>query len=176
MSTPMKTILFAILLCFSLVACEQRDFPANSNQQQAAQQEQLSQQSNAIVGMPGINNFTEKRMMKTILEKRDDAKLATHTYVLDMQGHYHKVCDSLGYGLPYATQFTNPQRVEYYSSGPQHTGNYTLPQADPNGLFSPAAADGTWVMCVNAEKSQTEVQYIEDRIGVFTIEPLNIAK
>ena len=25
-----------------------------------------------------------------------------------MNGGYHKVCDSLGYGLPYATQYTNP--------------------------------------------------------------------
>jgi hypothetical protein len=52
-----------------------------------------------------------------------------------------KVCDSLGYGLSGATQFTNPQKiVERSQSG------YAVLPGDPNGLFSPAT-EGTWVMC-----------------------------
>jgi hypothetical protein len=87
----------------------------------------------------------------------------TYTYIVDMNGKFHKVCDSIGYGLPYATQFTNPQmRV-----GGQN-GNVTLPQADPNGLYSPASADGTWVMCLNPNTKRAEPQYIEPRIVTMT--------
>ena len=164
----------SLFLGLALYGCQRID-STNSNDVQAQQQEQLSQQSNAVVGMPAIHNFAEKNWMKMILEKRDDPKMATHTYVLDMQGHYHKICDSLGYGLPYATQFTNPQRIEYYSTA-SHYSATTLPQADPNGLFSPAQADGTWVMCLTGDKKDVEVQYVEDRVAVFTIEPANVAK
>lgn len=171
-----KTLLIIVSFCLSLTlfGCRQID-SSNSNNVQTQQQEQLSQQSNAVVGMPAIHNFAEKNWMKMILEKRDDPKMATHTYVLDMQGHYHKICDSLGYGLPYTTQFTNPQRFEYYYSG----GHYlvgTLPQADPNGLYPPAQADGTWIMCLSDDKKDVDVQYIEDHVAVLTIEPLNLAK
>jgi hypothetical protein len=87
----------------------------------------------------------------------------TYTYIVDMNGKFHKVCDSLGYGLPYATQYTNPQRV--YSDA---HGYGTLPQADPNGLYSPASADGTWVMCLNPKTKKAEPQYIEPRIVTMT--------
>jgi hypothetical protein len=99
-------------------------------------------------------------MFKDILELRDQ-NVATTTYIVDMNGNRHKICDSVGYGLPYATQYTNPQRV--YSD----THGYgTLPQADPNGLYSPASADGTWVMCVNHKTGKPQPMYIEPRVIV----------
>jgi len=96
-----------------------------------------------------------------ILELRDSEKLPTFTYITDMQGGLHKICDSVGYGIPYATQYTNPQRKE---AG--QYGNLALPQADPNGLFSPASADGTWVLCVNKQTKGLSPVYIEPHIIV----------
>ena len=113
-----------------------------------------------------IINFAEKRMFKDILEKRDQMQ-PTYTYIVDMNGHTHKICDSLGYGLPYATQYTNPQRTVDYTHGIA-----TIPQADPNGLYSPASADGTWVMCLNPKTKHAEPQYIEPRI-ITTTYPLD---
>jgi hypothetical protein len=155
----MKKLLLLIPFVFALTACDEHP---NSTQIERKKQEEMSLQAVQQVGMPAIVNFAEKRMFKDILEKRDQMT-PTYTYIVDMNGRFHKVCDSLGYGLPYATQYTNPQRV--YSD----THGYgTLPQADPNGLYSPASADGTWVMCLNPKTKKAEPQYIEPRIVTMT--------
>jgi hypothetical protein len=113
-------------------------------------------------------NFAEKRMMKDIIELRDQMK-PTYTYIVDMNGRPHKICDSLGYGLPYATQYTNPQQDTYYTtSSAQHV---VLANADPNGLYSPASAEGTWIMCLNPNTKKAEPQYIEPRV-ITTTYPL----
>jgi hypothetical protein len=54
----------------------------------------------------------------------------------------------------------DPQRIT--TSGAD--GITTLPQADPNGLFSPAAADGTWVLCLNPRTRELSPLYVEPRI------------
>jgi hypothetical protein len=41
-----------------------------------------------------------------------------------------------------------------------------LPQADPNGLFSPTSAEGTWVMCKDPKGGEVKPVYIEPRIVV----------
>lgn len=137
----------------------------SSDQIQNQQQEQISKQAIESVGLPAIKNFQEKRLMKDILELRDQPNLVTYTYILDLNGRTHKVCDSIGYGLPYATQYTSPQRVAHGSETPDR-GNITIPQADPNGLFSPASADGTWILCKVPGKDDVKPVYIEPRVLV----------
>ena len=99
--------------------------------------------------MPAITNFAEKRMMKDILELRDKMQ-PTYTYLVGANNQLTLLCNSVGYGLPYATQYTNPNL------------------ADPNGLYTPASADGTWVLCLNPKTKAVEPQYIEPRVIVMT--------
>ena len=143
-----------------LTACDVKE---SSTQIERRKQEELSLNAVQQVGMPAIVNFAEKRMMKDILELRDQ-NVATTTYIVDMNGKMHKICNSVGYGLPYATQYTNPQRI----SGDGH-GYVTLPQADPNGLYSPASADGTWVLCIDPKTSKAKPVFIEPRVIVSPI-------
>jgi hypothetical protein len=153
----MKKLLLVLPLIAVLSACDDRP---NSRQIEAAKQEEMQLQAVQQVGMPAIVNFAEKRMFKDILELRDK-NVPTTTYLVGMNNQLTKVCDSIGYGLPYATQYTNPQmRV-----GSQN-GVVTLPQADPNGLYSPASADGTWVLCVDHKDGKAKPIYIEPRILV----------
>jgi len=142
------------------------DVHESSTQIERNKQEELAHRAVTEVGMPAIVNFAEKRMMKDIIELRDQMK-PTYTYIVDMNGRFHKVCDSLGYGLPYATQYTNPQVQVFDGHGT------TIPQTDPNGLFSPASADGTWVMCLNPKTKKAEPQFIEPRVitTTFDLEP-----
>lgn len=151
-----------IALCILLGACAQESTPT-SDEIANQKQEQLSKQAVQEVGMPAIVNFQEKRVLKQILELRD-TKLVTITYTQDLQAHLHKLCDSIGYGIPYATQYTNPMRVvqDYRES------MATIPQADPNGLFSPADAEGTWVLCMNPETKDMAPVYVEPRVIVST--------
>jgi hypothetical protein len=153
----MKYFLLLSLLFFT--AC---DFES-ADQQQHIVQERMNKQSNMTVGMPSIVNFQEKRILKNILELRD-TEIKTVTYTQDMTGKLHKLCTSIGYGIPYATQFTNPMRIT--------SGGHELPQADPNGLFSPTSAEGTWVLCLNPETSKMSPVYVEPKVIVSPFELL----
>jgi hypothetical protein len=159
-----NTLLFAatILAMFTLAACDES--PATSDQAQRAQQEVLLKEANAQTGMPNIKNFRERKLLKDILELRDQTGLVTYTYTWsEVTGKKVFFCNSIGYGIPYATQYTNPQKIE--ASGHQY-GYAILPQADPNGLFSPASAEGTWVMCKDPNGSDTRPVYVEPRVIV----------
>jgi len=136
----------------------------SSTQIERRKQEELSLQAVQSVGMPAITNFAEKRMFKDILELRDRS-VPTTTYLVGMNNQLTKLCDSVGYGLPYATQYTNPMRV----GGDGTHGYVTLPQADPNGLYSPASAEGTWILCVDHKDGKAKPIYVEPRVIVSPI-------
>ena len=83
----------------------------------------------------------------------------TYTYLYnEMQGKLVFFCNSLGYAVPYATEFTSPQKNVYNA--------VVLPQADPNGLFSPAAAEGSWIMCKDPNGKSARPVYVEPRLIV----------
>jgi hypothetical protein len=130
-----------------------------------AAQEQLSDQAVAQVGMPGITNFTEKKIVRKLYELRDQ-NIATHAYVMDLNGHLHHVCESIGYGLPYGVQFTNPTKP----LTPEYHDSAMIGQAEPNGLFMPPTAEGTWVICADEKNKGNIVPvYIEPRVVVSPI-------
>lgn len=133
-----------------------------SDEIQRDQQERILAEGTAQTGMPAIKNFRERKLLKDILELRDQDGLVTYTYVWnEFSGKLVFLCDSIGYGIPYATQYTNPQKVD------SSYGHYqVLPQADPNALFSPSSAEGTWVMCKDPGGADVKPVYIEPRIVV----------
>ena len=147
----MKFIILIVAM-FSIVGCQE-----SSDQKQNQAQEELSLRSVESVGLPAITKFQEKRTLKQILELRDQS-ITTYSYTQDMNGGLHLLCKSVGFGIPYATQYTNPQK--WAATG------ITLPQADPNGLFSPASADGTWVLCLNSETKEASPVLVEPRLIV----------
>lgn len=164
----MKNLTLMLIVGASVGLAGCNEAKPSSDQVQRQAQEALSQQGNMSVGMPAITRFAEKRMMKDILEMRDKMH-PTYTYLVnEMNGAIgEKVCDSLGYGLSGATQYTNPQRIASYNDLSAH-GVVTLPQADPNGLFSPSSTEGTWVMCKVPGSDSIMPQYIEPRVIVLT--------
>ncbi len=142
------------------------DSQPSSDQVQRAQQERLLQEGTSQVGMPAITNFREKKMMKQILELRDQASFTTYTYLFsEVSGKLTPFCRSIGYPLPYATQFTNPQKPVERSCPGSGCAMTSIAQADPNGLFSPSAADGTWVMCQDPKyPDKTQPVYSEPKL------------
>lgn len=165
-----------ILLCGAIAigACDHQQ-TADDRERQATQQ--LTEQAAVTLGLPAIKNFTEKRQLKAIYELRDQANLATYTYIVDLNGRRHKVCPSTssGFGIPYATQYTNPSSVQrYYLPGTGDRtaawGTETLPQPDPSALFSPTTADATWVLCLNPKTGELAPTYVEPRIEVYLFE------
>jgi len=152
---------FAAVATLAIAAC---DVPAKTaDQVQKAAQAQLSQNSNFIVGMPAISNFQAKKNLKHILELVDTEHYATYTYLVGMNNQLTLLCHSIGYPIPYATQFTNPQRIAQGGEVP-YAGNVVLPQADPDGVFRPANSDGTWVTCLNPKTNEESTLYVEPHV------------
>jgi len=150
--------------------------PPSSDDIQKQQQERILQEGTSQTGMPGIHNFRERKMLKTILEMRDQGGLVTYTYLENMNptpihgrtalgGKLTYVGESVGYGIPYATEYTNPQKIVPNTDWRQN-GYSVLPQADPNGLFSPGNAEGTWVMLKDPRGNTVTPVYIEPRVIV----------
>ena len=169
----MSVLMIAVLALAIIVALTGCDAQPTSDETQRVQQEKILSEGSSQVGMPAIKNFRERKLLKDILEMRDQSGLITYTYVENqiptvkpgvtiMGGKFTYVGESVGYGLPYATQFTNPEKVEYSST----KGYVTMPQADPNGLFSPSSASGTWVLLKNPNGPETKPVYMEPNVFV----------
>jgi hypothetical protein len=154
-----KSLLLALTLLVS--GCDNSQ--PSSDQKQSHEQERILQEGTAQTGMPSIKNFRERKILKHILELRDQSGLVTYTYVFsDHLGKFIYIGESIGYGISAATQYTNPQkRVHEYA---EH--DYVINQADPNGLFSPSSAEGTWVLLKNPSSSDVVPTYFEQRINV----------
>jgi len=156
-----KFVLKIMALGFSLLFLMGNEGCQTSDDIQREQQEKILAEGTAQTGMPAIKNFRERKLLKDIIEMRDQEGLVTYTYVLNhMTGKFVFVCDSIGYGIPYATQYTNPQKRD--------GGAVVIAQADPNGLYSPGSADGTWIMCKDPNSETVGPQYVEEKINVFT--------
>ena len=142
-----------------------------SDDVQQAQGEKILMEATTKTGMPGIVNFRERKLLKTILEMRDQADFVTWTYLENMNpvivpghtalgGKLTFLGQSIGYPLPYATQYTNPMKP----LNPEYSHSTTIPQADPNGLFSPASAEGTWILLKDPNGTETKPVYVEPRV------------
>lgn len=164
------SLVVVALSTFLLAGCSQ-----SSDDVQREQQERILKEATSQVGMPAVKNFREKKLLKDIYELRDQNGLVTFTYLENqistvvpgrtaLGGKLTYLGETIGYGIPYAIQFTNPQKIERLSGG--GSGYHVLPQADPNGLFSPASAEGTWVLLKNPKGKEVQPVYIEPRIVV----------
>lgn len=177
------------LLLVALAACSPSP---TSNDVQRDKQNELLNEGVAQVGLPGIVNFREFKILKMIYELRDQEGLVTYTYAENMVptvvpgftvqgGKYTVFCDSVGYPISAATQFTAPETMQTYNlAGTAGSGRYygieSLPQAEPNGLFSASSAEGSWVICKTPGKEEVGVVYSEPRLVAFPYKlPLDTA-
>lgn len=146
---------------FGLVGCSGTESVSGSEKEMNKQQSQILEESNRQIGMPNIKNHFEKKMAKDIWELRDNPDLTTYAYTQNMDGKFVYLGRCIGYGLPYTTQFTSPEKAKE-----DQWGNYTLPQADPNGLYSSETTNATWLMLINEETNEREIIYSEPSIIV----------
>ncbi len=163
--------LFAVVVFVGLMGCAPRP---TSDDVQRAQSETILAEGTSAVGMPAIKNFRERKLAKDILEMRDQADLVTYTYLENMiptvvpghtalGGKYTFFAVTVGFGLPYASQFTNPEKIV-----DRYEGDVAIPQADPNGLFAPESAAATWIMVLDPKTKKVTPQYIESNLTVLT--------
>ena len=170
-----KKILLTVLLIvamISAVACT--TVTETVSQQESKAVNDAMTEMNNQVGMPFIDDFYEKKMAKQIFELRDNANLITYAYMVNLEGQYVYLGRCMGFGLPYSTQYTNPNKIVDYrgrnvaskESSIYYEGNQVVAQADPNGLYMPTSSSATWLMLINEESGEPEVIYVESEITV----------
>lgn len=138
------TIALSLAAAALLTGCLEGPGPS-ADQRQAAAQERLLQEGTSQTGMPAIKNFRERKLLKMIYELRDQEGMTTWTYLVSQQtGRLALLCQSVGYAISDATGYTNPERIHESSQ----YGYAIMPQAEPNGLFTPDNSNTSWVMCV----------------------------
>ena len=148
--------------------CEQKVVRPTADNQIQVQQERSMQEAVRQTGLPAIKNFHEKKMLKMLYELRDQADLVCYAYLFNERegkiGQYLGKC--IGYGLPASTQYSNPERYGEVDGGEYGAINpYTMPQAEPNGLFMPEGLSATWLMMLDKDGEAKPV-YIEPAIIV----------
>lgn len=108
---------------------------------------------------PFFERSLERYLMIELYRARNSA-VATWTYRLnEYTGKIIWQCPSIGYPIPGGTQLTNPE---------QNVGSQgaVIPQAEPNGMFSPQTSQGTYVMCVN-DDGTVSPRYAEPLVETF---------
>jgi hypothetical protein len=161
----MKKVMYLfVTLCLMTLLMSNSGCDENSSDAiQRQQQEKILQEGTRELGMPAIKNFQEKKTLKWIFELRDDAKILNYAYCFsEVTGKFSYIGRCIGFPIPYCTQYTNPQKPAW----PGYHDSYTLPQADPNGLFSPASADGTWILLVDPKTGDPHPMYMEPKVTV----------
>jgi len=165
----MKKLLLLTLIVFALASCgESSSADADADADMQKKTEQSMQEANRQVGMPAMVNYQEKKNLKWIYELCDKEDFICHAYLFNTMtgqvGQYLGEC--IGYGIPYSTQFSNPERVAKYSETPATGSNITLPQPEPNGLFKPEGLSATWLIMIDPETKEPRPVYVEPEIIV----------
>ncbi len=165
----------SIAIVLIVLGCAPAPPQMSSSDIQRDRQETVLKEGVAQVGVPAIKNFRELKLLKDIYELRDQTGLVTYTYLWnEFNGKWVFLCDSIGYPIPYSAQFTAPTAMQRYTI-PASLGYsaYTygtpveLPQAEPNGIYTPVSAEGTWVMCKDPNSKEVRPSYIEPRVMTF---------
>ena len=162
----MKKIIIVLIMLFSLIGLYALGENETSDTELAEQTEALLAEANNQVGLPNIINFYEKKMLAMLYELRDREDLICYAYFFNMMdgsiGDFIGKC--LGFGLPYAVQFSNPEKLVNEYGGSR--AEWKMPQAEPNGLFMPDSLSATWLMLINPETGEPRPVYIEPLIIV----------
>ena len=173
MKRKLVLVCLVTLVIGSLAGCGKRE-TASSKENSYTQM--LMEQSANAVGYPDVSNFFEKAQLKEIYELRDDPQLICYWYTKnDMTGKWIYQGKCVGYGIPYTTQFTQPETVQRAAlpalnmngqdKGYNEYFTEILPQADPNGLYSSPSTSATWILSVDEDGNITP-SYVESEITV----------
>jgi hypothetical protein len=157
-----------VILTAGQSGCDGEPQPASAAQMEQRSQNLQMEQFLRNQPVPSFDWSLERHMLIQLYTARQKATNTFSVVQSEFTGKILWECASIGFPLPYATQLTNPMQV----SGDTHCGGQcgvsavAIGQQEPNGLFPPATADGTWVPCVDDKGKITPV-YEERKVTTF---------
>ena len=153
----MKKLMLAAIIGLSLTACLNDSDVKENNDVERQQGVYVKSQP-----VPFFEWSLERHLMIELYKARNNS-VTTYSYVVSpYTGKILASCTSLGYPIPATTQLTNPQKLawsDYHDSA-------TLPQAEPNGLYTPSSTHATWIMCLGPN-GKIEPTYWEPDVLTF---------
>ena len=163
----MKSILALLVLPILLMIGCEPDCKPTSDEIQTQRQAAITADLASQMGMPSIKNGAEMRLLKMIYEMRDQNR-PTFTYTFsEYTGKFRFLGNTVGFGIPYAAQYSSPTKFQWMSYGAGNGGTWKdSPQSEPNGIFMPASAEGTWALMKDPNSAEVQPIYIEPRITV----------
>jgi len=90
----------------------------------------------------------------------------TYSVVSDINGNVYYEGPTMGYPIPYNSQLTNPEKTEVHE-GNYNGGNVTLPQSEPNGLYTSPTTNATIVMFIDPATGKLMPVYTELNVTCF---------
>jgi hypothetical protein len=164
---PFSKLALVALAALSITGCAQGDEAA---QRQTKATLASTNEADRKIGMPALHNFYEKQLARDVYERRDQA-ISTYAYLQGMDGSLKCLGKAVGYGIPYATQYTAPQALRYLrpvdADGTLGAAAVELvDQPEPNGLYMPNSASATWIQIVDPATGKLDVMYVEPNLIV----------
>ena len=136
------------VLVASLAACNGQSSSAGQRQESAQQQ----QDQTSLEKSQPIPHYDWSQMRATAIDAQNIAADGTQTTSFFFQmGSRDPVfsCPSIGVPVPNTAQLSNPEQVATAGDGNGGTNLAPISQMDPDGVYSPSASSGTYVVCVN---------------------------
>jgi hypothetical protein len=129
----------------------------NNSQPAGQQQENTAQRADqaALEGSQPIPHFNYSVIRQTLIDAETLAANGTQTTSFFFQmGDPDPVysCPSLGMPVPNTASLSNPQQV--VPDPNSSSGSEVVSQMDPDGVYAPAASEGTYVICLTGSGSK----------------------
>lgn len=171
MRSLVTVMIVVVVMAFTFVACTASYDSADSIQ--TKQSETLFKEAQREIGLPNIVNWQQRKTLRDIFELADQEDLICYAYLFNpYQGKLLYLGRTLGYGIPFSAQFTNPEKVVEADKeiGKDYSGHFlmTKPQADPNGLFMPTSSSATWLILLDEDNNPRPI-YVEPALVVSPI-------
>ena len=133
-----------LLTGLAISACSHPGNAQQAEQANASHQQWVYNQDQPI---PTFKWSLERQILIDAEQAAADGDASTSFFFAPMSRDPYYVGPSLGLGVPDTSQLSNPQQIAPIS-GKWGGGATVLPQADPFGIHTPAASDGTYVILI----------------------------
>lgn len=155
----MKLKLLLVVVCVPLLLAGCLP-DSNSSQAVVSSQQSIYRKEQPIP----FFNFSSQRQELIDIYKAINDSVSTYTYLYSPYlNTLTLICPSISFPIDSATQLDNPSKISWSSTSQSHV----LPQAEPDGLYPPNSAEGTYVMCLNNDGTGSPV-YSEPNVMTFT--------
>lgn len=136
----------AVVTAASVTACTQTQNSGAA--QEATQSTQIETHYEAVQPPYAATGVSEYRANLNYAEASQVLGINTTSFFFNLgQNAPFFWCPSHGGAVPNTAQVTNPQQVQPDPNS--SSGSVVIGNMDPNGVYSPTASSGTYVMCVN---------------------------